>query len=192
MLERDGFLIGERVRPGRVLRAFDLADADSGEPLGRAYQTQRPLPRWLGRLLGERLGTGSWEIHEGPDDSLLFTLGPDRSRPGRLRVADADGGLVGYLTLCGPPPGVLHLRDRRDRPLARWLPSTDPNGETICRVVPTSSPTTPAGAERLWAIWHARAATSCLRLSLETGPERDPFTRMLVLAAAIAWLARTY
>jgi hypothetical protein len=136
---------------------WSIADPETGVVLGFARRDSGGGPPWWGVL-----GPSVLAVHEQEDEPLVFTVRRAWGLWPRREVRDADGHAVGSLR------GGAVL-DARGRPLAVAERAGDGDvyrgrgGEELAVLTPTSGG---------------------LRLTFHPGV-RDPFLRMLLLAAAL-------
>lgn len=152
-----------------------ILDPATGEVLGRA-RWRPPAPstwlRWLRRA--------TLEVVETEDESLVFTVCRCWGWPARWQAADALGrpvgqfrqGVRGAFILSGLSPGaaVMVGRDR----LGRWLVMARPAGPVYL--------SEEAGWKRMGALACSEAG---LRVEFDDEGTDNPYTRMVVLAAAL-------
>lgn len=132
-------------------------DALTGEPLGFAgWRRGGMWPRWLARPV--------LEVRESDDAPLVFTVHGLWGLLGRWEVRDADGNTLGVL--CGPL-----IKDRFGRNLALW----EPPGRSVGRARDGE------GRELMTVM----ATPDGTRVAFAAGAERNPFLKMLLLAAAL-------
>jgi hypothetical protein len=165
MLENGALLLRTCTAPPGVAEGAAAAleparcvlDALSGEALGFAgWRRGGPWPRWLARPV--------LAVHEMDDAPLVFTVHGLWGLSGRWEVRDADGNVLG--TLCG-----ALIRDRFGRNLALW--ERPPGGIGRAR----------DGDGR--DLMTVMATTEGTRVAFASDAERNPFLKMLLLAAAL-------
>ncbi|MBY0514207.1 MAG: hypothetical protein K2P78_09895, partial [Gemmataceae bacterium] len=97
MLDRDKFVIKEKVKIISAIQSYDILDPDTGKKIGTAEETIGAVTQLLRWVMSKALLPTRLEVREKPDDALVFAL-----RRGwyvfrsRVEVVDADGGLIGY------------------------------------------------------------------------------------------------
>lgn len=97
MLERNKFVIKERVKIISAVQSYDILDAESGEVVGVAEEKIGVLTQLLRWVMSKQFLPTRLEVREKPDDSLVFSI-----RRGwylfrsRVEVLDAQDQLVGY------------------------------------------------------------------------------------------------
>jgi hypothetical protein len=146
------------VQPPTAAGTQPILDADSGRPLGFVRWPPPAGPWW------RRLTPAVVEVHEQEDESLLFTVRRAWGLWLRREVRDADDRPVGSLR-------AGRVRDSGGRPLAE-LAAVDGTAERVFRG---------RGGREL-----ARLTSGPDGLRLAFSPDvRDPFVRMLLLAAVL-------
>ncbi len=134
-----------------------VLDALTGAPLGFAgWRRGGMWPRWLVRPV--------LAVHESDDAPLVFTVHGLWGLSGRWEVRDADGNVLGVL--CGPLikdrfGRNLALGERPDGGVGRVR---DGDGRELMTVMATPDGT---------------------RIAFAAAAERNPFLKMLLLAAAL-------
>ncbi len=137
---------------------WPIADASTGTVVGFARRQPPASLSWWQRLLGSAVVA----VHEQEDEPLLFTVRRTWGLWPRREVRDAEGQPVGSLE-----GGTL--RDARGRPIARI------EGDSTAVIFRGQ------GGEELAVV---SAVPAGLRVVFHPGL-RDPFLRMLLLAAAL-------
>jgi len=201
----DGNVPTGRAAHGSV-RQRSISDAASGALLGYACERARPERVWMDWLLLRRPVLA---VHEKEDDSLLFTLHggfrlaswlwsrPDGPEPfaqlsRRWQLRDADGKQVGLLawrrlrTEQVPPP--ITMPDRRPRCLVasnqrgRRLLMVEPEDNECSRTLWGTNAAHPWDWTEFGTVAGNQKATV---LTFAAALDREPFTKMLLLAAAL-------
>ena len=201
----DGNVPNGRAAHGSV-RQRSISDAASGALLGYACERARPERVWMDWLLLRRPVLA---VHEKEDDSLLFTLHggfrlaswlwsrPDGPEPfahlsRRWQLRDADGKQVGSLAWRRlrmdqvPSPVTMTVR----RP--RCLVASNQRGRRLLMAEPEDN----ESSRTLWGMKAARpwdwlefGTVACSQggsiLTFAAALEREPFTKMLLLATAL-------
>jgi uncharacterized protein YxjI len=96
MLERNRFAIQEHKKVLSSVQSYDIRDADTGDIIGTAIENIGFLTKSLRWVMSKQFLPTVVEVHEKPDDSLVFTL-----RRGwylfksSVEVHDSQGQLVG-------------------------------------------------------------------------------------------------
>ncbi len=165
MLENGPLLLRDCAAPPGVAAGAAAAlrparavlDALTGAPLGFAgWRRGGAWPRWLARPV--------LAVHESDDAPLVFTVHRLWALSERWEVREADGHAIGLL--CG-----ALIKDRYGRNIALWQRpagglgrARDGDGQELMSVL-----TTPEGT----------------RVAFAAAAERNPFLKMLLLAAAL-------
>jgi len=181
----------------------DILDQDTGSPLGHARWGKRRAAGWLGILL--RTGP-TIEVRETEDDSLLFTMHgwrpwqflawtkppiPGSTAGSRFRweIHDADGYVVGTLEPSGRLP-YAHIEQAADTHGAAAGLAYDVHGRCVIFNRQDDGSGRALGKEIVAATaWIEIGTLSCSAegggVHFSTALEGQPFTKMLILAAAI-------
>ncbi len=189
MLDRNLFVIKERVKILSSVQSYDILDAESGAPIGFAEETIGTLTKGLRWVMSKALLPTRIEVREKPDDSLVFTL-----RRGwyifksRVEVHDADGNLIGYfkskvLTISGG----FHVYDKDDHHFAevkgKWV------GFNYRFLSPDHKVEMGKVSKKLGAMGLVKEMfTSADTFAVEVNPDLadEPLAKMLILAATLA------
>jgi uncharacterized protein YxjI len=189
VLERNTFVVEERVKLVSNVNTYDILDPDSGEVVGTAEEQIGPLVQLARFFISKHLMPTRIEVREKPDDSLVFTVrrGAYVFRS-RVEVLDAQGELVGYfkskvLTISGG----FTIYDKNDNHFAdikgKWLGwdyrFLSPDGQVELGRVSKK-----LGALGLVRELFTSADTYAVRVNPEMADE--PLAKMLILAAALA------
>jgi hypothetical protein len=138
-----------------------VLDALTGAPLGFAgWRRGGAWARWLARPV--------LEVHESDDAPLVFTVHALWGLSSRWEVRDADGNVIGLL--CGPL-----IKDRFGRNIALWEGPADGLGRAR-----------DADGFELMTVLVTPEGT---RVAFAAEAERNPFLKMLLLAAALVDVA---
>jgi hypothetical protein len=146
------------LRPPDTFAMQAVVEPSSNAPLGFV----RPRPR---SLLEKWLGGSVLEVREHVDASLLFTIRNSWFRPGTRLVYDAEDRGVGQVR-------GRRLEDRNGGVVAVRRPDTEPVGDVFLDAEGRSLATLRSGADGVVVLF-------------AEGTAEEPFTRMLILAAAL-------
>lgn len=187
MLERNRFVVRERVKFLTDRNTYAILDADTGADVGTAEERIGPAVRLLRWFVSKHLMPTRVEVREKPDDSLLFTI----RRGGyvfrsRVEVLDSHGEPVGFfrskvLTL----GGGFHVYDRAGHHFAevrgKW------HGFDYRFVTPDGKVEL-GRVSKTWGGLAKELFTSADTYGVEVaeGLDEQPLAKMLILAAALA------
>ena len=117
MLECNTFAIQEHKKIISSVQSYDIKNGETGELVGQAKGNIGVLTQMLRWVMSKQFLPTTVEVHEKPDDSLVFTL-----RRGfyifrsRVEVRDAQGELVGYFkSKFFTISGGFHVYDKNDK-----------------------------------------------------------------------------
>jgi hypothetical protein len=117
MLECNTFAIQEHKKILSSVQSYDIKNGESGELVGQAKENIGVITQMLRWVMSKQFLPTTVEVHEKPDDSLVFTL-----RRGfyifrsRVEVRDAQGELVGYFkSKFFTISGGFHVYDKNDK-----------------------------------------------------------------------------
>ena len=117
MLECNTFAIQEHKKIISSVQSYDIKNGETGELVGQAKENIGVLTQMLRWVMSKQFLPTTVEVHEKPDDSLVFTL-----RRGfyifrsRVEVRDAQGELVGYFkSKFFTISGGFHVYDKHDK-----------------------------------------------------------------------------
>src|ERR1700722_432400 len=117
MLECDIFALQEQRKIISSIQTYDIKNAETGELLGVAEEKIGLITQVLRWVVSKHLLPTLLEVHEKPDDSLVFSL----RRSGylfksRVEVRDSMGALVGYLnSKVLTIGGGFHVYDKNEK-----------------------------------------------------------------------------
>lgn len=189
MLERNKFVIKERVKILSAVQAYDILDAETGEPLGTAQESIGTLTQLLRWFMSKHLLPTRLDVREKPDDSLVFSL-----RRGwylfksRVEVLDADGELVGYFrSKFFTISGGFHVYDKNDNHFAevkgKWV------GFDYRFVTPDGEVEMGRVSKKLGAIGILKemfTSADTFGVEIHEAFSDQPLAKMLILAACLA------
>jgi uncharacterized protein YxjI len=187
VLERNKFVIKERVKILSSVQKYDILDADTQEELGSAEETIGALKKALRWVLSKQFMGTRVEVREKQDNSLLFVMrrGVYLFRS-RVEVLDAQGELVGYfkskfLTISGG----FHVYDKNGTHFAHV------KGRLFGFDFRFLTPTDDVELGRVAKKWRGlgmELLTSADSYYLEVSPDLadQPMAKMLIVAAALA------
>lgn len=187
MLERDTFIVRERVHYLKTKNTYDILDAETGEELGLADEIIGPIVTVLRWFISKHIMPTRVEVREKPDDSLLFVL----KRSGylirsRVEVRDAQDELVGYFqSKVFTIGGGFHIYDKNERHFA------EVKGNLIgfnYRFLTPDHTVELGTVSKKWGGVAKELFTSADTYVVHVNPElaEEPLAKMLVLAAALA------
>lgn len=185
MLEPSRFVVRERARPFRRVRAFDILD-DTGNAIGTATETIGPLARCLRQITHKRVLPSRVEVRENPDDALVFTIRRTRYvAESRVEVRDALGELVGYFPSQSSPFGGGFYVYTCDDQLFAELTGDFVNSEY--RVTAADEEQVLGRVTRQWPGLARKPFISADAYAVELNDTLagQPIAKMLVLAAAL-------
>ncbi|MBX9623182.1 MAG: hypothetical protein K2X82_05155 [Gemmataceae bacterium] len=189
MLDRNTFVVKERVKLVSNSNTYDILDGESGEVLGTAEERIGTLVQLARFFISKHLMPTRVEVREKPDDALVFTI-----RRGayifktRVEVHDAQGELVGsfkskFFTISGG----FHIYDKDGRHFAeikgKWL------GWDYRLVTPDGSLEMGRVSKKLGAMGLVKeffTSADTYAVSINPEMEEEPLAKMLILAAALA------
>ena len=189
MLERNTFIIKERVKVLSSVQTYDILDPETGKPIGIAEENIGFMTKALRWFVSKALLPTKIEVREKPDDSLVFTL-----RRGwyifksRVECHDADGNLIGYfkskvLTISGG----FHVYDKDDKHFAevkgKWI------GFNYRFLSPDHKVEMGTVSKKLGAMGLLKEMfTSADTFAVQVNPDLsdEPMAKMLILAATLA------
>jgi len=187
VLERNRFVVRERVKFLTDRNTYDILDADTGEQVGTAEEQIGPTVRLLRWFVSKHVMPTRVEVREKPDDSLVFTI----RRGGyvfrsRVEVLDSQGELVGsfrskVLTISGG----FRVFDKDGRQFA------EVKGRRLgfdYRFVTPDGKVELGQVSKQWGGLAKELFTSADTYGVEVGAElaEQPLAKMLILAAALA------
>ncbi|MBX9581375.1 MAG: hypothetical protein K2X87_13825 [Gemmataceae bacterium] len=189
MLDRNTFVVKERVKLISNTNTYDILDGESGEPVGTAEENIGPVVQLLRFFISKHIMPTRIEVREKPDDSLVFTI-----RRGayifksRVEVHDAQGELLGYFkSKFFTISGGFHIYDKDDKHFAeikgKWL------GWDYRFLTPDGQVEMGRVSKKLGALGLVKELfTSADTYAVAINPELadEPLAKMLVLAAALA------
>jgi hypothetical protein len=120
VLDRNKFVIKEKVKIFSAIQSYDILDAETGELIGVAQEKIGPITQVLRWFMSKQLLPARLEVREKPDDSLVFSL-----RRGwyifrsRVEVLDSQDHLIGYFkSKFFTISGGFHVYDKDDKHFA--------------------------------------------------------------------------
>jgi uncharacterized protein YxjI len=187
VLERNRFVVRERVKLLTDRNTYAILDGDTGEPVGTAEEHTGPTVRLLRWFVSKHLMPTRVEVREKPDDSLVFSV-----RRGaylfksRVEVHDAQGELIGYFrSRVVTVSGGLHVYDKAGNHFAdvkgKWL-------GLDYRFVTPDGRVELGRVSNKWEGMVKELFTSADTYGVEVSPDlaEQPLAKMLILAAALA------
>jgi uncharacterized protein YxjI len=186
MLDRQNFLVREKVALLRMTDAYDILDPDTGSQIGLAEEVRGPFATILSMFMNKNMLTRKVEVREHPEGALVFTMRkPATFFQPKVEVLDAQGERVGYfVSKLFSIGGGFNVYDNQDRVLAeikgKWtgweFTFLTPEGHEMGRVTKT------------WAGTLKQLFTSADNyvVSIADDLADQPIAKMLLLAAALA------
>ena len=120
MLERNAYIIKEKVKILSAVQSYDILDPEDGELIGTAQEKIGMFTQMLRWFMSKQFLPTRLEVREKPDDSLVFSL-----RRGwylfrsRVEVLDSQDRLVGYFkSKFFTISGGFHVFDKDDQHFA--------------------------------------------------------------------------
>ncbi len=189
MLDRNKFVVREKVKIISAVQSYDILDADSGELLGTAHEAIGILTQLLRWVVSKQFLPTRLEVREKPDDSLVFAL-----RRGwylfrsRVEVLDSQGQLVGYFkSKFFTISGGFHIYDKDDKHFAevkgKWF-GWDYRFVSSDGKVEMGRVSKKLGAMGILKELFTSADTFGVEVSDDLADE--PMAKMLILAATLA------
>jgi uncharacterized protein YxjI len=189
VLERNRYVIKEKVKILSAVQSYDILDPEDGELIGTAQESIGVLTQMLRWFMSKQLLPTRLEVREKPDDSLVFSL-----RRGwyvfrsRVEVLDSQDQLIGYFkSKFFTISGGFHVYDKDDQHFAevkgkllgwnyRFL---SPDGKVEMGKVSKK-----LGAAGVLKELFTSADTFGVEVSEDLAEE--PMAKMLILAATLA------
>lgn len=120
MLDRNKYIIKEKVKILSAVQSYDILDPEDGELIGTAQESIGIVTQLLRWFMSKQLLPTRLEVREKPDDSLVFSL-----RRGwyifrsRVEVLDSQDHLIGYFkSKFFTISGGFHVYDKDDKHFA--------------------------------------------------------------------------
>lgn len=189
MLDRNKFVIKEKVKYISAVQSYDILDPDTGKAIGKAEETIGTVTQLLRWVMSKALLPTRMEVREQPDDSLVFAV-----RRGwyvfrsRVEVLDADGELIGYFkSKFFTISGGFHVYDKNDKHFAEVkgkLLGFDYRFLTPERDIEMGRVTKKLGAMGIVKELFTTADTFGVEINESFADE--PMAKMLILAACLA------
>lgn len=187
VLERTRYMIKEQVKVLSSTQTYEILDADTGQLVGTAQETNGFFVRGLRWFMSKQLLPTRAEVREKPDDSLVFTI-----RRGvylfksTVKVYDAQDELVGFFrSKVFTISGGFHVYDKDGKHFA------EVKGRLLgfdYRFVTPDGKLELGRVSKKWGGIAKELFTSADSYLLEVNPELadQPMAKMLIVAAALA------
>lgn len=186
MLDKNKFVVKEQAKMFSSKKAFDIVDADGGQPLGTAVENTGGLAAVLGMVLGKDKMPLTIEFRKKPDDAIVFSVRRKGFIFKKVQLVDGDGQVIGsYKAKMLSLTGGYHIYDQDGKHVS------DIKGKMFKSEYKFM---TPDGSKEMGSVskkWGGVAKelfTSAGTYGVQIEPEfaGDKKTKMLILGAAIA------
>ncbi|OWK34581.1 phospholipid scramblase-related protein [Fimbriiglobus ruber] len=186
MLEKNTFVVKEQVKLLSSKKEYDILDAESGQPLGKAASKVSGLWAVLGLVLGKDKAPMTVEVREKQDDSLVFSVRRRGFLFKKIEALDAHGQVIGsYKAKLFSIKGGFNVSDKDGKPFCEI------KGKLFKADYTFWTPDGKAEMGKVSKKWDGLAKalfTSADTYVVQVNPDfaEQPVIKMLVLGAAIA------